>query len=557
MKCGFLVCRRVGRVRRFGKDFRVIAWRSVAAVAVVAAAFASPQADAKPKNSRTPAVAAAPQSKTPLILVVSLQKQKVRAFDADGEVTSSRVSSGRAGFATPTGVFSILQKNVDHTSNIYAADMPYMQRLTWSGIALHAGVVPGFRASHGCIRLPHQFSRKLFGITNIGTRVVVTNEETTPIPFSSPKLFNPLPADDAGAMNLAAAQNPRLASNDTGDKDSSSATDALEFPMLIGITPALARAVADMPRDPGRRPATRLELDQMRRETAARVRSDLKIAEMTLATANDKAKAAEKDFSVANAELVKAQRAGEPAKAALKTAEAQQQEAIRDFQAFMANDSDSAAASDREAQLENEILLRTREADAARNAAAKGEMNLAELQARVFMLRATRDATSEAIRQAQTDLKSAQADVADSDNDARLSSKPISVFVSLKAQRLYIRQGFEPVLEAPITVTPDAGQFGTHVFTAMRYGTDPNTFDWRLVTAQKPPASRRGRTAAGVQPSSNVELATAALNAFEMPKDLLAMLSERARPGASLIISDRELPLHENGSGTEFVILTK
>jgi hypothetical protein len=139
------------------------------------------------------------------------------------------------------------------------------------------------------------------------------------------------------------------------------------------------------------------------------------------------------------------------------------------------------------------------------------------------------------------------------------------VFVSLRAQRLYVRQGTEPVLEAPISVAPLPGPVGTHVFTAMRYGEDPNTFDWRLVSAQVPAAGKtflddvRKRRGDAAAPAGNlsVRMATAALSAFTIPDDIMSMISERARPGASLIVSDRELPDHENGSGTEFVVLTK
>jgi hypothetical protein len=101
----------------------------------------------------------------------------------------------------------------------------------------------------------------------------------------------------------------------------------------------------------------------------------------------------------------------------------------------------------------------------------------------------------------------------------------------------------------------------------MRYGSDPNTFDWRLVSAQTPPPGRtflddakrrRGREMPSSQSSAfNVLMANAALDAFTIPDDILSMITERARPGASLIVSDRELPLNENGSGTEFVVLTK
>jgi hypothetical protein len=448
--------------------------------------------------------------------------------------------------------------------------MPYMERITWSGIALHAGVVPGFRASHGCIRLPYSFSRKLYGLTKIGNRVVVTSDDAEPIVFNSPKLFKPLPLDDATAMKLGAANQARVAVN---DKAVDSTTDALqELPLLIGISPALARAVADMPRDPQRRPSTRVEADQMMKDKIARLQGALKTADSAQTAATVKADEAVKDFASANDLLQAAQRTADPLRAAVKTAEKKQQDAIRVFEDYMSTAYASTSppandAGDRETALENAVLDLTLDADTARAEAAKSEMSFAEVQARFSAAQITRDTALNAVRDAQTDLISAQRALADANKEMRLRSKPISVLVSLRAQRIYVRQGFEPVLEAPIAVAPLPGPVGTHVFTAMRYGSDPNTFDWRLVSAQTPPPGRtflddakrrRGREMPSSQSSAfNVLMANAALDAFTIPDDILSMITERARPGASLIVSDRELPLNENGSGTEFVVLTK
>jgi lipoprotein-anchoring transpeptidase ErfK/SrfK len=108
-------------------------------------------------------------------VLVSIPQQRLWVFRGRELVATSRVSTGKRGHATPTGTFPILQKRVEHYSNIYDnAPMPYMQRLTHSGIALHGGRVPGYPASHGCIRLPHAFARRLFNLTNFNTRVIVT-----------------------------------------------------------------------------------------------------------------------------------------------------------------------------------------------------------------------------------------------------------------------------------------------------------------------------------------------------------------------------------------------
>ncbi len=555
-------------MRRLGKQLCRGKCHAVAAIGVALAIVAAPVAIAKPRTPKAQETAAAPRSDSPLIIVASLRNQRLRVFDVDGEITSSRISSGRPGFATPTGVFSILEKKVQHHSNIYAgAEMPYMERLTWSGIALHAGVVPGYRASHGCVRLPHSFARTLYSMTKLGGRVVITATDAEPVAFSSPKLFKPLPLDDKTAMKLGSSGHPRVAINDKPDETT---TDALpDFPLLIGISPALARAVADMPRDPQRRPATRVEADQLMQERVTRLQAALKSADAAQTAALAKIDESAKEFAQAERQLQDAQRSGEPLRAAVKNAELRQQDAIRAFSAFMSSGTGSSltpdAMLDREADLENAVLQATRDADDARTNAAKTEWSFAEVQARYSAAKAARDNVSIALRNAQTDLISAKRELADANNDVRLRSKSISVFVSLRAQRLYVRQGTEPVLEAPISVALLPGPVGTHVFTAMRYGEDPNTFDWRLVSAQVPSAGKtflddvRKRRGDAAAPAGNlsVRMATAALSAFTIPDDIMSMISERARPGASLIVSDRELPDHENGSGTEFVVLTK
>ena len=139
----------------------------------------------------------------PLIIAVSIEQQKVRVYDSSGLFAESPISTGMKGHSTPMGVFSVIQKNKMHRSNIYSgAPMPYMQRITWSGIALHAGVLPGYPASHGCIRMPMAFAVKMWNWTRMGARVVITPGAITPANFSHPLLVaqkvipQPLIADD-------------------------------------------------------------------------------------------------------------------------------------------------------------------------------------------------------------------------------------------------------------------------------------------------------------------------------------------------------------------------
>ncbi len=117
----------------------------------------------------------------PMTVIVHLPSQRAYVYRNGVRIGASTVSTGKAGHKTPTGVFTILQKNKDHKSNLYNnAPMPYMQRLTWDGIALHAGNLPGYPASHGCIRLPLEFSKLLFEASPMGMTVVVTEDRVTP-----------------------------------------------------------------------------------------------------------------------------------------------------------------------------------------------------------------------------------------------------------------------------------------------------------------------------------------------------------------------------------------
>ena len=144
--------------------------------------------------------------KGPYQIVVSIAKQQIALYGQDGLIARAGVSTGRPGRPTPMGVFSVLSKARWHRSNIYSgAPMPYMQRITWSGIAMHSGPRPGYPASHGCIRLPASFAIHMFHTTKVGTRVVVTREAVAPVAIASPKLFVPKPPDDIAAPETVAA----------------------------------------------------------------------------------------------------------------------------------------------------------------------------------------------------------------------------------------------------------------------------------------------------------------------------------------------------------------
>jgi hypothetical protein len=139
----------------------------------------------------------------PVVLIVSLPEQLAYVYRNGVIIGASTVSTGKKGHETPTGVFTILQKHQDHYSNLYNnAPMPYMQRLTWSGVALHAGKLPGYPASHGCVRMPYEFAQLLYGETKTGLTVIVSDEKTFPSTVAHPGLVAPVDAKGTLAGEL-------------------------------------------------------------------------------------------------------------------------------------------------------------------------------------------------------------------------------------------------------------------------------------------------------------------------------------------------------------------
>jgi hypothetical protein len=144
----------------------------------------------------------------PIMAIVSIKAQKVTFYDADGWILRAPVSTGITGRETPAGVFAVIEKDKDHHSTLYDdAWMPNMQRLTWNGIALHGGPLPGYAASHGCVRMPYGFAENLFDKTRIGMRVIIAPNDAAPVEFSHPALFVP----NAEALAAAPARAETLA----------------------------------------------------------------------------------------------------------------------------------------------------------------------------------------------------------------------------------------------------------------------------------------------------------------------------------------------------------
>src|SRR5690349_10388996 len=185
-------------VSRFTRGQSTVAMRRWGPAAIVTlAAMAALTADAAAREPRPaqPTEAMAPrEAGEPIMAIVSIKSQQVTFYDAEGWILRAPVSTGVKDRETPAGVFAVIEKDKDHHSSMYDdAWMPNMQRITWNGVALHGGPLPGYAASHGCIRMPYGFAEKMFDKTRIGMRVIISPDDAAPVEISHPALFMPDP----------------------------------------------------------------------------------------------------------------------------------------------------------------------------------------------------------------------------------------------------------------------------------------------------------------------------------------------------------------------------
>jgi len=362
----------------------------------------------------------AAKAKGLLSVIISIDKQRLTLYSDGQPIAYSRVSTGVPGHPTPTGVFSVIQKDRWHHSNIYSnAPMYFMQRITWSGVAMHEGVVPSHPASHGCIRMPGAFARQMWGITKLGVRVIITHGEVTPVAISNERLFT---------LKREPAE-PK------------------------------AEAQANLP------------------ETVGGTFSALELAQLS--------------------------------------------------------------AAKRNGQASNTTVL-----DVSKPLAPA-------LDAMAYALETPRETTGPEFKPVEPPKP--------------LKPGPISVFISRKEGKLFVRKGFDPVFDAPVTFEDPNRPLGTHVFTALAVNDDNTTLRWNVVSMPgagsapvKVKKSVKGKhvepvAAPVVGPASN---ATEALDRVTIPQDALERISELMSPGASLIISDKGLG-GETGKGTDFIVLTR
>jgi L,D-transpeptidase-like protein len=371
--------------------------------------------------------------KGPLQIFISINQQKLHLYSDGVHVADTSIATGVLSLPTPLGVFSVIQKQVFHRSNIYSnAPMPYMQRITWSGVAMHEGESIGHRASHGCIRMPHDFAMRLYRLTKLNTRVIIANAELKPTEFADPHLF------------VHEERPPEIAA-----------------PVANEVEPVVAKPT----------------------ELAVHANTLTPLVQSDVVTPQATAPAIKPDQKTESA----------------------------------APGSDAGVAG------------------AATPPAPVTPTDLAKV--------------------------------------AAAKKIPLSIFVSRKRQRLYIRQDFEPLFDVPVTIAEPGSPLGTHVFTALEFtGPEHTSLRWNVVSLPGEPPKRvryveerrdrhgrvRRREIEDERASDTPPPQSPAqvLARIEIPSEVSEAIAQMIVPGSSLIISDQGLG-DETGEGTDFVVVTR
>jgi hypothetical protein len=311
-------------------------WRPPGIVALAAlAALTAPTTDVAARQARPAQTeATAPrEAGEPIMAIVSIKSQQVTFYDADGWILRAPVSTGVKGRETPAGVFAVIEKDKDHHSTLYDdAWMPNMQRITWNGIALHGGPLPGYAASHGCVRMPYGFAENLFDATRIGMRVIISPIDAAPVAFSHPALFVP----NAQAVTAASGRAETLAREaavaaDTADeakkaaataaRETTSATASLRKLEWIKTRADAELASADKALTTAKTDQARARADELKQKAApkaADAATQLDTARTDAKSKLDAAKAAKDAAKAAETKKADAAKAATEAKLALE-----------------------------------------------------------------------------------------------------------------------------------------------------------------------------------------------------------------------------------------------
>lgn len=431
----------------------------------------------------------------PVMAVVSLARQRVTVYDADGWIMRAPVSSGQTGYETPAGIYSILQRKVEHFSNLYDdAEMPFMQRLTWSGIALHAGALPGYPASHGCVRMPHGFAERLFEVTRLGMRVIVMRDDIGPVDIAHSALFRPTAGepdgDNAGPSVVALGVEPQ---------------PVVTFPNLRRIAAAKA-AEAE---------AASSRLEEAKRAAASKYREassanrSLRLAQGAKLRADFYVRDIDRRLGLATEPAARAELEDAKAKALVKVDEAQA--------ALDAVQVEVQPILDTLAQVRDATQDALQAKTAAEEEAREARRRIAPIS--VFVSRATQRLY---VRQALQPLFESPVTIVDAE-------EPLGTYVF-----------------TALAYANDETDLRWNA-VSLHGGVQPVSSHGR---------GQHGQTSAPLAGSrqTDVSAARSALERIAIPADALARLSAVVSPGSSLIISDEPLS-RETGQATEFVVV--
>lgn len=479
----------------------------------------------------------------PLVIVVSTERQKVTIYDSNGMFAESPVSTGMKGHSTPMGVFSVIQKHKFHHSNIYSgAPMPYMQRITWSGVAMHAGVLPGYPASHGCIRMPMAFAVKMWNWTKMGARVIVTPGQMSPQSFSHPLL-----ASVRVPPQPTASLTPQTNVGDKADKGA--AETKVTAAKSADVKAADVKTVE----------VERVETKTASADSALALRSSVGHNVMSDMTTGN---APAREAAAATADKVEA-----PAKSETKTAEASDAAKPQSGEAAKPANAEAKPADIAEAP---KAATADDKIEAAKIEPAKSEATKTEA-AKAADAAKKSDAAVTATAPAP-DAKKDETRVADPAPAAKPEppkrAGQIAVFISRKDSKLYVRQNFARLFEVPVTIAASDRPLGTHVFTVEVDKTDANALHWSVVSlpvsaraAAREDDGRMTRHQRGaavipvaakpvVTPDSPAE----ALDRISIPSDTMTKINEMLTSGGSIIVSDQGINQGETGEGTDFIV---
>lgn len=505
----------------------------------------------------------------PLVIAISIEKQRVRVYDSNGFFAESPVSTGTKSHPTPMGVFSIIQKHKMHHSNIYSgAPMPYMQRITWSGVAMHQGVLPGYPASHGCIRMPMAFAQKMWVWTKMGARVVITPGEISPASFSHPMLVT--------QKSVPVATDVPPVDAPLGVKSDKGADAGLELRTTVGhaalTQTADASSVIPVNAAVTMSDAAPAAASGEAKSDTAKAETDQAPKNVDAATSKEKpAETAAAGHSTANAE-VDAKPEDKPAETKFETASETKAEAKVEA---------SAEAAKPETAEPETAKPDTAKAETAKVEPAKPETTKAE-PAKADEPKATEKAIEKAADK-PAETKPAETKAADAPADAKKDPSrlpglakgelkrdgQVAVLISRKDGKLYVRQNFKPIFDVLVTIAPSDRLLGTHVFTAEVDKNDPNALRWSVVsmpvTARNAQANddertarrRKGAPPAPVEakPAPAPNSAAEALDRITVPPEAMARIAEVLTTGSSIVVSDQSINAGgETGEGTEFIV---